>query len=196
MGAAGLVAGWSGIESSGGPASINPKSHAVGIGQWLDRALAFYAWAKANGPNPSDYDAQLGFVVHELNGSEAKAGAALRGAKTMGDVARGASTYERAEGYNAVTGVDNYTSSTPVGKILKMLHGSGSAMPHRPVSHTPLSTMSALHPVTTASTSNSMHIDQIHVNAPNATNAHGIASRITDALRQTAMTTNANFGQA
>jgi hypothetical protein len=68
--------------------------------------------------------------------------------------------------------------------------------PHRPVSHTPLSTMSALHPVTTSSTSNSMHIDQIHVNAPNATNAHGIADRISDALRQSAMTTTANFGQA
>lgn len=59
-----------------------------------------------------------------------------------------------------------------------------------------LSTMSALHPVTTSSTSNSMHIDQIHVNAPNATNAHGIADRISDALRSTGMTTTANFGQA
>jgi hypothetical protein len=73
------------------------------------------------------------------------------------------------------------------------------SQPHRPVSHAPqqhLSTMSALHPVTTASTSNSMHIDQIHVNAPNATNAHGIADRIADALRSTQHTTAANFGQA
>ena len=119
----------------------------------------------------------------------------------MGDAARGASMYERAEGYNAVTGVDNFTSSTPVGKILGIIHGKpaeprANLLPHRPVSHTPLSTMSALHPVTTSKTSNERHIGQIHVNAPNATNAHGIANRISDALRQTAMTTTANFGQA
>jgi Phage tail lysozyme len=69
-------------------------------------------------------------------------------------------------------------------------------LPHRPVSHTPLSTMSALHPVTTASTSNSMRVDQIHVNAPNATNATGIADRISDALRTSTFGITANFGQA
>ena len=65
-----------------------------------------------------------------------------------------------------------------------------------PVSHTPLSTMSALHPVTTAGTSNSMHVEAVHVHGVDTNNAHSVASRITDSLRQSAMTTAANFGQA
>lgn len=189
MGAAGLVARWAGVESKGGPTSRNPLSGAEGIHQGLGsrKPQGFSSWS---------FDQQLDYLIKTDLPSEKRAYEQLKNAKTMGDAARGASMYERAEGYNGVTGVDNFTSSTPVGKILGILHGGTHAQPHRPVSHTPLSTMSALHPVTTASTSNSMHIDQIHVNAPNATNAHGIADRISDALRSTAMTTTANFGQA
>lgn len=190
MGAAGLVTRWAGVESPGGPRAVNPKSGAEGINQALGsrKPQGFSSWS---------FGQQLDYIIKHDLPSEKRAYEQLKNAKTMGDAARGGSMYERAEGYNGVTGVDNFTSSTPVGKILGMLHGSGaSSQPHRPVSHTPLSTMSALHPVTTASTSNLMHIDQIHVNAPHATNAHEIASRISDALRQTAMTTNANFGQA
>ena len=65
-----------------------------------------------------------------------------------------------------------------------------------PLTHAALSTMSALHPVTTSSTSNAMHVGDVHVHGVDTNNAHSVASRITDALRQSAMTTSANFGQA
>lgn len=69
-------------------------------------------------------------------------------------------------------------------------------LPHRPVSQTPhLSTMSALHPVTTSSTSNSMHIDQIHVHS-SASNASGIAGDIHDALSSHTWAGAMNYGQA
>ena len=72
------------------------------------------------------------------------------------------------------------------------------SQPHRPASHASqqhLSTMSALHPVTTSSTSNEMH-NQIHIHGVDTNNARSVADRITDALRQTQLTTTANFGQA
>jgi hypothetical protein len=134
-GAAGLVARWSAIESSGGPTSVNPKSGAVGIGQWLDRKPAFERFVRENNLNASDYDAQLSFAIHELNGSERRAADVLRNAKTAGQGAAGASMYERAEGFNGVT--DNFTNSTPVDKVLKAIAGRAGSLPARPVTPTP-----------------------------------------------------------
>ena len=119
-GAAGLVARWSGVEAAGGPTSRNPNG-AFGIGQWLDRGPAALRWMKENGLNPQDFDSQLSWAAHELNTSEARAAAVLRNAHTGREGARGASMYERAEGYNAATGTDNYTMSTPAEKVLGIL---------------------------------------------------------------------------
>ena len=119
-GAAGLVARWSGVEAAGGPTSRNPNG-AFGIGQWLDRGPAALRWMKENGLNPQDFDSQLSWAARELNGSEARAAAVLRNAHTGREGARGASMYERAEGYNAATGTDNYTMSTPAEKVLGIL---------------------------------------------------------------------------
>jgi hypothetical protein len=193
MGAAGLVARWSGVEAAGGPSSRNPKSGAEGINQALGsrKPAGFSSW---------NLDKQLDYIIGTDLPSEGRALAQLRGAKTMADAAIGASMYERAEGYNKVTGIDNFTASTPVGRILKTLHEPSSPpSPHRPFSPTPhqhLSTMSALHPVTTSSTSNEMHVGPIHVHGVDTNNVRGVADRIADALRQTQLTTAANFGQA
>lgn len=108
LGAAGLVSRWANVEASGGPTSINPSSGAFGIGQWLgNRKAGIY-------PN-TNFDAQLSYAASELNGSEARAGNVLRNALTIDDAARGASMYERAEGYNAATGRDNWTGATASG---------------------------------------------------------------------------------
>jgi tail lysozyme len=125
-GAAGLVARWSGVEASGGPTSRNPNG-AFGIGQWLDRGPAALRWMKENGLNPQDFDAQLSWAAHELNSSEGRAAAVLRSAHTGREGARGASMYERAEGYNAATGTDNYTTSTPAERVLGILDKAKSA---------------------------------------------------------------------
>ena len=108
IGSAGLVSRWANVEASGGPASVNPYSGAFGIAQWLGSRLPPI---KGN----TNFDAQLAYAVRELNGSETRAGNVLRNARTVTEAARGASMYERAEGYNAATGTDNWTAKTASG---------------------------------------------------------------------------------
>lgn len=104
-GAAALVARWAYVEASGGPASINPSSGAFGIAQWLgSRRPAIYG--------NTNFNDQLAYAVSELNSSESHAAAVLRAAQDAYTGAVGASMFERAEGYNAATGVDNFTSRT------------------------------------------------------------------------------------
>lgn len=103
MGAKGLVARWAGVESRGGPSSVNPTSGAIGIGQWLG--------ARKNGV-PSDFQGQLNHVTNELNTTESAAAKRLRNAQTPEEAATGASMYERAEGYNPATGRDNFVNPT------------------------------------------------------------------------------------
>lgn len=119
FGAAGLVSRWVNVESSGGPASRNPSSGAFGIGQWLGSRLTPI---KGN----TSFDAQLAYAVRELNGTEQRAGDALRVAQTVDEAARGASMYERAEGYNAATGRDNWTTKTANGipAVYAIINGS------------------------------------------------------------------------
>jgi hypothetical protein len=113
-GASGLVARWSSVEAPGGPGSVNPTSGAFGIGQWLgDR--------KTGIDGNTDFDAQIAHAVAELNGKERTAAAALRSASSSADGARGASMYERAEGYNESTGKDNFTDKTPVDRVSGIL---------------------------------------------------------------------------
>lgn len=119
VGAAGLVSRWVNVESSGGPASVNPYSGAFGIGQWLGARLAPI---RGN----TDFDSQLSYAIEELNGSEYRAGQILRSATTADQAAVGASTYERAEGYNSGTGRDNFTNRTAAG-VADVLAYSGNA---------------------------------------------------------------------
>ena len=108
-GAAGLVSRWANVESTGGgTAAVNPSSGAFGIAQWLgSRKRGIY-------PN-TNFDAQLAYAIQELNGSEYRAGNVLRKAGDANTAAIGASVYERAEGYNANTGRDNFTARTAAG---------------------------------------------------------------------------------
>lgn len=127
-GAAGLVARWAGVESSkAGPLSVNPQSGAFGVGQWLgDRRIGI--------EGNKDFDAQLAHAAKELTpGTEEfkRAGLGdavkvLRTAKSENDGARGASMYERAEGYDAKTGNDNFTSKTPVASVYKTVFGGAA----------------------------------------------------------------------
>lgn len=112
-GAAGLVARWSAIESTGGP-NVRNGIGAWGIGQWLGPRK------QGIDGNP-DFDAQISHAVTELNTTEKRAGDVLRNARTGREGARGASMYERAEGYNAATGTDNFTGSTPAERVLGVL---------------------------------------------------------------------------
>lgn len=104
-GAKALISRWKNVESPQGPTSVNRKSGAFGIGQWLGTRK----------PGSTDFAAQLEHVVNELNGSESVAARMLRDAKTPSQGAIGASAYERAEGYNQSTKTDNFTNATLAG---------------------------------------------------------------------------------
>ena len=121
MGAAGLTARWAGVEAGKGPSSVNPDSGAIGIGQWLGE--------RQNGiSSNSSFEDQLQHAVSELNFSESPAADALRRAKTPEEAARGASMFERAEGYDKATGTDNFTGKTPVSQVYQTKFG-GEASP-------------------------------------------------------------------
>lgn len=110
-GAKALVARWKFVESPGGPNAVNPRSGAEGIAQWLGKR-------KGDG-STGTFDEQLKKVARELNGAESRAKTLLN---TPGKEATGASTFERAEGYNAATGQDNYTARTAEG-MKHIVHG-------------------------------------------------------------------------
>lgn len=124
-GAAGLVSRWANVESiANGPTAVNPYSGAFGIAQWLGSRLPPI---RGN----TNFDAQLRYAVSELNSSEARAANVLRSANTAYEGARGASMYERAEGYNSASGIDNFTAKTASGipAILALAQRTSPAIP-------------------------------------------------------------------
>lgn len=214
-GAAGLVARWAGIEARGGPGSKNPRSGAFGIGQWLG--------SRKNGiDGNTDFDAQISHAIKELATTEKAAASVLKSAISEFDGARGASMFERAEGFNSRTGTDNFTGSTPVASVLRTVLGQGDigaggwkwgpprTKPQKAL-HFDSSTgkfewdnpagagVAASASAIGSSTSNnnttqSMHVGTISVNAPNATDANGIAKEIAPALARHSWPDQANTG--
>ena len=75
-------------------------------------------------------------------------------------------------------------------KLWDGIQGSGVPGPQ-----SSLSTLHAVHPVTTSSTSNAMHIGAIHVNAPHATDASGIAGEIHKSLSRYQLAMSGQSGQ-
>ena len=126
FGAAGLVARWAAVEAKGGPGSRNPRSGAEGIAQWLGSRKRRGVTDTAN------FDAQLAHAAWELNHTERRAGDALRAARTPWEGARGASMFERAEGYRARTGLDWFTRSTPAGRVHETWAASKAPSPPPP----------------------------------------------------------------
>jgi hypothetical protein len=108
-GAAGLVARWT-TEAGDGPSSVNKRSGAFGIGQWLGSR-------KKDILGNTNFDDQLAHAVTELNSTEKRAANLLRKSSSSMEASMGATAYERAEGYNADTNNDILTHSTPVDAV-------------------------------------------------------------------------------
>lgn len=184
-GARGLISRWMNVEAAGGPSTVNSIG-ASGVAQWLgSRKARLMAFAKARGKDWNDADTQYQFVLHELNGSESRAGSMLRHAKTDAQGATGASMFERAEGYNSWSGMDNFTGKTYRGMRGINTGAKGAA----------LSSISSTHTATTSTSSVENHIGKVEVHTP-ATDANGIASDIGDALNRRLFTAQANSGLA
>lgn len=99
--AAGLIGGaWA--ESKFDPKAVGDNGKAFGMFQWhAARWKPFEAWATKNGYDPWTHGAQLAWAVqHELPGTEGRAGALFRNAKTVAQSANAGVQFERPGGYN------------------------------------------------------------------------------------------------
>ncbi len=109
LGAAALVSRWANVESStDGPNSVNPTTGAFGVGQWLGARKMGIA-------GDTNIDDQVDHALAELHGKEAASLYILNHAGNAYDAARGASAFERAEGWNAFNSTDNFTDATAKG---------------------------------------------------------------------------------
>jgi hypothetical protein len=191
-GAKGLISRWMNVEASGGPGEVNSIG-ATGIAQMLgSRKKRLLQMAQEKGVPWKDYDLQLSHIIEELSTTERKAGQKLRTAKTADEGATGASMFERAEGYNSLTGRDNFTGRTLGGmRGMDKLVGdtlAGAALSAR------LSSISNDNRSTNSSSSHNVSIGNMNINAPQAKDAQGIADRATDALYRSTVAATANYG--
>lgn len=101
--AAAMVGG--GTQESGlDPNAVGDNGSAKGTFQWRgDRLAGLQSFAQASGQDPNSIDTQLGYMDHELNTTELKAGNALRAATTVPDAAKAAIAYERPQGWTPAT---------------------------------------------------------------------------------------------
>ena len=79
---------------------VGDNGTAFGIAQWRgDRFANLQRYAQQNGQDWRSLDAQLGFLDHELNTTEKRAGDALRAAPDVRSATRAAISFERPQGW-------------------------------------------------------------------------------------------------
>jgi hypothetical protein len=127
LGAKALVSRWAFVEASKGPGDSN----AVGGGHY-----GIAQWGQARGGADmahASFDEQLKHAADELDSSEKAAKDLLNSARTSGEAARGASAFERAEGYNAQSHMDIGYSKTERGiaEVENRIKGAHKAEPPR-----------------------------------------------------------------
>lgn len=82
--------------------AVGDNGTAKGIFQWRgDRLAGLQSFAKASGQDPNSIDTQLGYMDHELNTTEKRAGDALRASTDVRGATRAGMMYERPAGYTA-----------------------------------------------------------------------------------------------
>jgi Phage tail lysozyme len=89
-------------ESGLDPNATGDNGTAKGVFQWRgDRLAGLHSFAAASNQDPTSIDTQLGYMDHELNTTEIKAGNALRAATNVTDATNAGMAYERPHGYTA-----------------------------------------------------------------------------------------------
>ena len=175
-GARGFVSRWKNVEATGGPASVNPTSGAFGIAQWLGSRKTGIA-------GNTNFDDQLSHVIKEVQSTERRAGDLARRAKTADEGATAASMFERAEGYNPRTGRDFFTGTTAAGVPGIAIGAKGIAAMNSATTNNNTSNSSSVNAT----------IGTVNVNAPNATDANGVAAGIGGGIKNS-ISALANFG--
>lgn len=90
-----------GVQESGlNPTARGDNGTAFGAFQWRgDRLAGLHSFARAAGQNPNSLDTQLGYLDHELNTTERRAGDALRASTDVRGATRAGMMFERPAGY-------------------------------------------------------------------------------------------------
>ena len=84
--------------------AVGDKGTAKGLGQWHKlRMAALEGYAAKNGKSPFDFFTELAFVLHEFDGTEKRAGKALRASTTLEQACDAMVGYERPAGWSAKT---------------------------------------------------------------------------------------------
>jgi len=171
--------------------SFNPKAERLndagpglpseGLGQWNRNRLA--ALKKFGGANWQDKNVQMEFYAREAEKM-------LPGWKHTADLSKAGEIGKAYEGYR---GPIQPARAAHAAAYLRA-YSAGGSMPIGAGHAAKLSTIQNTHSVTTSSTSNELHIGHIQVNAPNATDANGVAAGIHDALRRQQIAATANSG--
>lgn len=182
-----------------------------GYAQWTgSRRTAFMNWATAHNLDPSSDAANYGFLQHELATNYAHVIPRMKRETTVAGSAR--AFEETFEGMReGGPGIPNFPGhiarAEKYNRELPNPLGGGQRAPawwsgvpglenRAPGPQASLSTLHAVHPVTTSSSSNTTHINGgIHVNAPQATDADGIASAIQKSLGRYNMAMSGQSGQ-
>ena len=116
------------------PTIVGDGGNAFGIAQWNDRRDALHGWAQSGGMDPAALQTQLDFISHELNTTEGRAAAALRGAQTPEEAARAFLGFERPQGFSWADPTGSHGYQNRVANALR-LYGGGT-MP-QPMSSMP-----------------------------------------------------------
>lgn len=81
---------------------VGDNGTAKGAFQWRgDRLQGLYSYAKSTGQDVNSLDTQLGYMDHELNTTEKRAGDALRASTDVRGATRAGMMFERPAGYTA-----------------------------------------------------------------------------------------------
>ena len=116
------------------PTIVGDSGDAFGIAQWNDRRDALHGWAQSGGMDPAALQTQLDFISHELDTTEGRAAAALRGAQTPEEAARAFLGFERPQGFSWADPTGSHGYQNRVANALR-LYGGGT-MP-QPMSSMP-----------------------------------------------------------
>ena len=198
--AAGNAMQESGFSPGTGPNDVGGDSgRSHGMFQWNgNRLAALKAFAAERGTNWWDRDTQIDFLDREARAkvpvwpsqqglgqareiSKAYEGYGIEGAR-VGNASRFYQMYQH-RGSSPST-QPHHPSSAADNSHQALLHSGGAR----------LSTLAAAHPVTTSSSSNSMHVVN-NIDARGATDPHGIAREIQLALERSTSTMMAQSGQ-
>lgn len=110
-------------------------SDSIGIAQWNGpRAQGLRTFAAQNGLDPNDYNTQLRYAWHELNGPEAATLEKLRTAQNVQEAAAAAVGYERPAGWSAANPTGAYNFSGRLANAQNVLNQFG---PRAEIAETP-----------------------------------------------------------